>query len=29
MEDKDSMSAKSGRAEIKAVPDPEVTEKAR
>ncbi len=28
MEDKDSMSAKSGRAEIKAVPDPEVTEKA-
>jgi transposase-like protein len=28
MEEKDSMSAKSGRAEIKAVPDPEVTEKA-
>ena len=28
MEDKDSMSAKSGRAEIRAVPDPEVTEKA-
>ena len=29
MDDKDSMSAKSGRAEIRAVPDPEVTEKVR